>query len=585
MNPPPVPPARPPSRWVVFPPKPEESAAIARTLQLSKLTAQCLLNRGFDDPGAIQDFLNPRLSRLADPFLLRDLDKAVKRLLQAKTRGERVLVFGDYDVDGISSVAILLGALEHFGIECGHYLPHREEEGYGLSQAAVESALLKLPANILVAVDCGSSSTGVVQDLQGRGIDVIILDHHQPANPAPGPLCFVNPHRESSPEAPFRELCSAGLAFKLAHGLVKKGREAGLPEALACDVRQWLDFAALAIVADLVPLTGENRILVSAGLQRLNTSPRPGLKALIEAAGISRGIGAYEIGFQLGPRLNAAGRLESATQALRLLLTRDPREAAKLASALNEQNLLRQEIERDILAQALARVRRTFDPASDWVIVEGEDSWHIGVVGIVAARVLREFYRPAIILGGGPPWRGSGRSITGFDLGLALEECHDVLIRHGGHAMAAGMTLDPPRLAELRRRLNEVARSRLKEEDLRPVLRLDSEASLLDLDAREVESLARLGPFGQGHPQVQLFARRVRLEGPARWMGARKQHARLFITDGAAPVEAVCWNTTEEALPKEGAVFDLAFIPELNTFRGVSRVQLRLLDWRASQPG
>jgi len=573
-------PARPPSRWVLTPAAPEQASSLATRLGLPELTAQCLLNRGFKDADAIDCFLNPRLSRLSDPFQLRDLETAALRILAAKSRREKVLIFGDYDVDGISSVAILHGLLCHFGIECSYYLPNREAEGYGLTEKAVSAALARFPARLLIAVDCGSSATDLIEKLQSDGVEVMVLDHHPPPDPAPRPACFINPHHNTSEGSPFRELCSAGLVFKLAHGLVKAGRQAGCVEASNCDVRQWLDLAALATVADLVPLTGENRLLLTAGLNKLNDSPRPGMAALIAAAGIKRKIGVYEIGFQLGPRLNAAGRLESASQALRLLLSTDAKESASLAAELDDQNRQRQEIEREVLEQVLEKCRPSFDPAADWVIVEGHDSWHIGVVGIVAARVLREFHRPSIILGGGPPWRGSGRSIPGFDLGAALHDCHDLLVGHGGHAMAAGVTMEPAQIEAFRRRLNEVARSRLTPEDLRPVIRLDQETRLSELSPRQVESLAALGPFGQGHPQIQLMSRRVRLAREPLRMGADQQHAKLWITDGGEGVEAVCWNAAPESLPKMGAEFDLAFIPELNTFRGNTRLQLRVLDWR-----
>ena len=575
-------PARPTARWTLLAPEPEIAKEIAGALGLSPITAQCLLNRGLRQPGLIRAFLASRLAQLADPFDIPDLAKTAQRLLLAKAKNERVLIFGDYDVDGISSVALLTELFKHFGIRSEFYLPHREDEGYGLSEGAVESALAEFPSEILLAIDCGSSSADIIHRVQARGIDVIVIDHHQPGDPAPKPLCFVNPHREAPGQTAFRELCSVGLAFKLAHGLVKPAREANHPEAACCDVRQWLDFAALGIVADLVPLTGENRIMLSAGLKRLNGSTRPGIAALIEVAGINREIGVSEIGFQIAPRLNAAGRLDSATQALRLLLNHDPKEAADLAFSLNEQNQLRQDIERGILAKALNKIRPTFDPATDWVIVEGEADWHIGVIGIVASRIMREFHRPAIILGGGPPWRGSGRSIAGFDLGAALQDCHELLLRHGGHAMAAGVTLDPATLEAFRSRLNGLAKTRLKPEDLLPALRLDVEVRLSDLSNEQIEDFELLAPFGQGHPPVQLFARKLRLNRPIMRMGTEGRHAKLWVNDGTGEAQTVYWNADANPLPSLEEEFDLAFVPGLNTFRGATQIQLRLLNWRKS---
>jgi single-stranded-DNA-specific exonuclease len=307
------------------------------------------------------------------------------------------------------------------------------------------------------------------------------------------------------------------------------------------------------------------------------------LAALAARAGIKREIGVYEIAFQLAPRLNAAGRLENANAALKLLLTKDSGEAEVLAASLNEQNRSRQEIERKILGQALERLRAGFNPATDWVIVEGDDSWHIGVVGIVAARVMREFHRPAIIMGGSPPWRGSGRSIAGFDLGAGLRECDDLLLRHGGHAMAAGITMDPARLGDFRLRFNELAKCRLAPEDLLPSIRIDIETSLSELSTGLLDELDAIGPFGQGNPPIHHLVRQARAKFPATRMGGDQQHAKLALTEGSSRCDAVWWNAGSAPLPAPGELFDLVCVPELNTFRGETKIQLRVLDWRASE--
>jgi single-stranded-DNA-specific exonuclease len=377
----------------------------------------------------------------------------------------------------------------------------------------------------------------------------------------------------------FCELCSAGLAFKLAHAVVKRGRETGLAGAQEFDLRPLLDLVALGTIADLVPLTGENRILVTAGLQRLNTTQRPGLVALKRVAQSPAPVGVYEVGFQLGPRLNAAGRLETATAALNLLLARDPNVAEPLARELDARNRERQQIERSIAKEVIGAVRARFNADTDYVIVEGQLLWHIGVVGIVASRVLREFHRPTIIIGGdGEEWRGSGRSIEGFDLAAALRECDDLLLRHGGHAMAAGLSIHPKNLDALRSRLNELARRALSREQLQPLLLLDAEVSLRDLSVRQLEELRRLEPAGQGNPPVQLAVRNVSLQRPPQRIGRDQQHAKLWITDGRNVCEVVCWNCDREALPTGN--FDLAFVPQINDYNGSRSLQLKLLDWR-----
>jgi single-stranded-DNA-specific exonuclease len=417
-------------------------------------------------------------------------------------------------------------------------------------------------------------------------VDVLVLDHHQVSDPAPAAVALVNPQEQGRGDLPsganspaFTELCSVGLAFKLAHAVVKHGRTVGLPGAAEFDLRPYLDLVALGTIADLVPLTGENRILVSAGLERLNTTQRPGLIALKKVAGIESELGSHEVGFQLAPRLNAAGRLETAEEALQLLLACTMEEAVPLAQRLDARNRERQKIEKGIADEAIGAIRARFNPDSDHVIVEGQLMWHIGVVGIVASRVLQEFYRPTIIIGGdGDEWRGSGRSIEGFDLAAALRECDGLLVRHGGHAMAAGVTIRPEQIDSLRARLNDLARRSLKPEQFQPPLRIDAEVAASDMTIECLHELARLEQTGIGNPPVRLWLRNVTHARPLLRMGADKKHAKLWITDGRRTVEAVLWNVGDGPLPV--GRFDVAFTPQLNDFNGSSTVQLKVLDWR-----
>ena len=588
-------------RWSLAPPQPLLAGQLAAQLKLPPLLAQCLLNRGFSEPSAIENFLQPRLKNLADPFLLPNMAAAVERLFRAREQNEPLVIFGDYDVDGVTSTALLVEVLRSLGWKVDFYLPNRMDEGYGLSADGVENCLNKIPTTLLLAVDCGSTAVETVQKLHERGVDVIVLDHHQVSSPAPDAVALVNPQlcrtgtlpvsNQSPPQAEqkdgdgleacpaFTELCSVGLAFKLAHALVKRGREIGLAGAAEFDLRPLLDLVALGTIADLVPLTGENRILVSAGLQRLNATQRPGLVALKKVAQCPSQLGTYEVGFQLGPRLNAAGRLETAEESLQLLLARDLAGAMPLAQNLDSRNHERQKIERGIAEEVIGIVKSKFDPQTDFVIVEGQLLWHIGVVGIVASRVLQQFYRPTIILGGeGGEWRGSGRSIAGFDLAAALRECGDLLVRHGGHAMAAGLSLRPENIDALRQRLNELARRALKPEDLQPPLRLDAEVGLDEMTLESLGELACLKPTGQGNPPVQFCARGVSHQRPLQRMGADKQHVKMWVTDGAVTHEAVWWNGGGQSLPV--GKFDLAFAPQINEFNGRRTVQLKVLDWR-----
>jgi single-stranded-DNA-specific exonuclease len=595
-------------RWSLAPAQPLLALQLARRLGLSPLLVQCLLNRKLEEPERIGCYLEPRLRDLADPFLLPDISCAVDRLLQARERSEPVVIFGDYDVDGVTSTALLLLFLRNLGWQVEYYLPHRLAEGYGLTRESVERCLKKSPTRLLLAVDCGSTSVDCIHALRRQGVDVIILDHHQVSVPAPPALALVNPwfcrkapevqsketapgvspgapgigEADASPPPRFTELCSVGLAFKLAHALLKRGRETHLAGASEYDLRPLLDLVALGTIADLVPLTGENRILVSAGLKRLNQTERPGLVALKTIARSTGPLGTYEVGYQLAPRLNAAGRLETAEEALMLLLAANEQEARPLAAALDARNCERQKLERSIAEEAVKQVRDRFKPEEDFVIVEGHMLWHIGVVGIVASRVLRQFNRPTIIVGGeGAEWRGSGRSIAGFNLAAALAECADLLLRHGGHAMAAGLTVQRQNIDSLRVRLNEVARRGLKLEDFNPVLRLDAQVKLKDLSLECLSFLARLNPIGQGNPPVHFVATDVRHERALRRMGPEKQHVKMWVTDGATTYEAVWWGAGNDSLPV--GQYDLAFTPQLNEYNGNRSVQLKVLDWRPSQ--
>jgi single-stranded-DNA-specific exonuclease len=580
-------------RWMLAPPQPDLAAELARALNISPLLAQCLLNRGLVQAPVIAGFLEPRLRHLADPFLLPNMGVAVDRLFRACELHEPMVIFGDYDVDGVASTALLLQVLGTLGWRANYYLPHRMDEGYGLSQDAVENCLRKHPVSVLLAVDCGSTTVESIRWLRERGVDVIVLDHHQISSPAPPATALVNPFLsdtsaagsvdpldgKAQTHADFRELCSVGLAFKLAHAVVKRGRQTGLAGAEQFDLRPLLDLVALGTIADVVPLTGENRILVSAGLARLNATQRPGLVELKRIAQCPKTMGPHEVGFQLAPRLNAAGRLEHAEAALQLLLAPDTGTAARLARDLDAHNRQRQKIERGIVDEVLDTLRTRFRPEIDFVIVEGRTPWHIGVVGIVASRVLQQFYRPTIIVGGdGAVWRGSGRSIAGFDLAAALRECSDLLVRHGGHAMAAGLTVESAKLELLRQRLNELARQTLKAEDLETPLRLDAQVGLQEMNLDCLAGLGRLRPVGQGNPAVQFCCRQVTHRLPPRRLGPNQEHVKMWVTDGRLVQEAVWWCAATKPLPIER--FDLAFSPQLNQYNGRSAVQFKVLDWR-----
>jgi single-stranded-DNA-specific exonuclease len=565
--------------WEMHEPNPVAVEKLADHTDVTPLLACCLVNRKLADPEIAQDFLKPKLANLGPPEAIPNLGAAVSRLLMARKRNEQVVVFGDYDVDGVTSTTLLLDCLGSLGWNMAGYLPNRMDEGYGLTAEGVDNCLREHQPDILLATDCGSTSFEIVRSLQGRGIDVIVLDHHQVSEPPPPAYAIVNPQLAADDEPDYRELCSAGLAFKLVHGLLKAGRQAKLSGFDAFDIRRVLDLVALGTIADLVPLVRENRILAVNGLKQLNNTTRIGIAALVNAAGISGAIGGFEVGFQLAPRLNAAGRLKCATMAMDLLREKDPQVAEEMAGKLDLGNRERQKTERAITLQVTDLLQSSFNRENDFAIVQGDPDWHIGVVGIVASRVQKKFYRPTIILGGGPSgMRGSGRSVEGFDLAAALRECDRHLDRHGGHAMAAGLSIQPQNINAFRKQINEIARSQLSSCDLMPTLILDAQIPLSELNLQTVKSLDQLQPTGQGVSPVQVVVPQLELAAPIRWMGKEKQHAKLNVTDGKVSAEAVYWNAAGIDLP--GRRFDIAAQPTINSWRGRYSMQLKILDWR-----
>lgn len=567
-------------RWIIQPPGEPVVARLQRKLGVSNLLARCMFNRGLTTPEQASVFLHPRLRDLKDPMLLPNMEIMTNRLWEAREKQEKIVIFGDYDVDGVTSTALLLEVFERLGFAKPEiYLPHRLEEGYGLSQSAVISCVERFDPDVVLAVDCGSTSVETIAWLRNRGIDVLVLDHHQISDPPPEATAIVNPQLGIGDNPPFIELCSAGLAFKLAHALTKIGRHEDLEEAHKIDLRLLLDLVALGTVADLVPLSGENRILVAKGLECLKRTSRSGLVALKEISQVGENVGVFEVGFQLSPRLNAAGRLENARDALDLLLSGSFEDGLTLAQELDHQNRERQRIEKHMSDECVHKVKDEFRKDEHFAIVEGNLSWHVGVVGIVASRVMRTFYRPTIIIGSeGEEWRGSGRSIEGFDLAAALRECDDLLIRHGGHAMAAGLSIHPKNLDAFRDRLNGIARREMGDADLRPRLRLDAEIPLDEMNLDRLIELNRLQPSGQANPRVQLVATNLRHTRPPRRIGHDQQHAKLLVTNGSTTLEAIWWNCEDMELPK--GTFDIAFEPLINEFNGRKQVQLKLLDWR-----
>ena len=534
------------TRWIFVPPEDLNGAAISWSeICGADCIARLLLRRGLRSAEEIEGFLRPRLKGLSDPFLLPQMDRAVARILFAMDRKEKVVLFGDYDVDGVTSLALLGQLLRAYGGSVDLFLPLRMEEGYGLSHESVERCLQTHRPQVLIAVDCGTSSLLEIRELKQRGVDVIVLDHHEPKTDLPECAAIVNPKIGTRS---FDYLCTAGVVFKVCHALLKSRP---LP---AFNLKSQLDLVALGTVADIVPLRGENRTLVQRGALELAQTSRPGLRALMRVAAVRPPILTEDIGYRLGPRLNAAGRLDTAENSLRLLLTANPAEAENLAHALDVQNRQRQEVEKDMFVAAEEKIRQRCDLERDAAIVLAEGGWHAGVVGIVASRVARKYHRPTVIIaleesGTG---KGSGRSIEGLNLVDALKRCSHCLQKFGGHEMAAGLTIREEDVPGFAVEFNAAVRELLADEMLQPRLYLDHELRLSEIDLSLLRWHEMLQPFGNGNPQPLFFAREVTPVAPPRVIndkhlvlriGQRNAHRRAVFFDGAtSPLPPSPWD-------------------------------------------
>lgn len=522
------------TRWILREPDGEHLRKIKQQAQeLPPLLQRLLALRGIMAE-EVELFLNPRLSALVDPFALPGMEAAARRILQAVERRERVILYGDYDVDGVTSMAQLGLALRAYGIEPGMFLPHRVDEGYGLSRDGLARCLEKhgVP-QLLIALDCGTTSAAEVAWLKEQGVDTVIVDHHEPDSGLPDCVALVNPKLQPDLVAP---LCTAGLAFKLVHALLK------LQRLSEFDLRDHLDLAALGTVADMVPLRGENRIMVHKGLQKIASGQRAGLRALKAVAGVENHVDAHHIGFRLGPRLNASGRLDHAQASLDLMLSNDLAECEACAALLDALNRERQEVE--LRAQKEAHAMLMADPtlAQGPCIVLGSRGWHPGVVGIVASRLMRDYHRPTIIIaidenGVG---RGSGRSVPGISLVEAVNECRSLLLKGGGHTMAVGVSVEEKNLLELGVSMRRAIERQLKGSELLPTLELDAECTLADFNASFFDEYAQLEPFGTGNPEPVFLLRNVMPQLPGQIM--KEKHWKLVLRQQGVMMPAIWFS-------------------------------------------
>ncbi|HYH03204.1 MAG TPA: single-stranded-DNA-specific exonuclease RecJ [Bacillota bacterium] len=548
---------------------------LAKALGISALLAQLLLNRGISAPDSAERFLTPNLMQLHDPFLFTQMERAVERIRRAIEKQEYVLVYGDYDVDGITSISLMIRVLaKYLPGRLLYYIPKRLEEGYGLHLSSLEKALAK-GVNLIITVDCGISAVEEAGYLKERGIDLIITDHHEPQEVLPDAYAIINPKAPGS-GYPFAQLAGVGVAFKLLQGLAKI-----MPE-IETRIFDNLDLVAFGTVADIVPLLEENRILVKYGLERLNKTHNIGIQALIEVLGLKgREINCGHIGFILAPRINAAGRLGNPSIGVKLFLSSEAGQAQQLAKELDQENQHRQEIENMVLTEAQAQIAADPRVNDEHAIVLAGEGWHLGVIGIVASRLVELYHKPVILIGlEGEEGRGSGRSIAGFNLFEAIEKCGHYLIKYGGHEYAAGLSIERSQIAGFKEAFLQIAKESLTQDDLLPTLRVESMIELSGVTLDLVRELGKLAPCGPSNPTPVLGCKSLSLVG-TRSVGENGKHLKVKVKHENIIREGIGFNLgflyPELASTSE---VDLAFSLEENNWNGSSSVQLNLKDVR-----
>lgn len=544
---------------------------LAGAINVSPFLASLLVQRGVHDFDEAKDFFRPEMSFLHDPFLMKDMDKAVERLTTAMAEGEKILVYGDYDVDGTTSVTMFYGFLRTIYDQLDYYIPDRYTEGYGVSTQGIDWAA-ENGFSLIVCLDCGIKSVDKVEYANSLGVDFIICDHHRPGEVLPLAAAVLDPKRVDC-EYPYKELTGCGVGFKLLHAFCQQnGQDLAL-------LYPYLDLLVVSIASDIVPITGENRVLAYYGLRHLNTTPRAGLKALIKIAGIHNVLDIQNVVFGLGPRINAAGRIKHAKEAVRLLLCDDEDEADEFAQEINKHNTDRRKFDMSITDEALAMIQEDAWLSGAKSTVLFKEDWHKGVIGIVASRCIEHFHRPTIILTkSNGKAAGSARSVPGFDVYEAIEECADLLEQFGGHTFAAGMTLPVENIDAFRLRFDEIVSGRILPEQLTPMISVDQELDLEDISWKAYKVLKQMGPFGPGNMTPVFVSRGVSIAGKPTIM--KEKHIKFNVYQGNSPAFTVIAFGMAHIYPDlmDGKTFDICYSLDENTFRDKTTLQFMLKD-------
>jgi len=552
----------------------EEVNALAETIRVPKIIAKMLLRRSVRDFDSARRFFKPNLSNLYDPFLMKDMDRAVERLRRAVLSEEKILIYGDYDVDGITSVSLLYLMLKELGVDVAYYIPDRQSEGYGLSPLGIDTARGR-GTRLIVTVDCGITGHSEVELARSLGMEVVVCDHHEPGPTLPSAIALLDPKRADC-AYPFKELAGVGVTYKLCQGLLLR---MGIDLSI---LDNFLELVAIGTAADIVPLVDENRIFVKVGLEKLNESENTGLNALLEVAGVAgKEISTGHVVFIIAPRINAVGRMGDAERAVQLLTTKDPAEARQIAEILEQENRHRKNVDEETFRQALVMVQQTFDGQQTRSLVLHQRGWHPGVIGIVASRVVEKYYRPTVLIsienGIG---KGSARSIEGFDLHDALKGCEDLLIAYGGHKYAAGLSISETNIPAFKQRFEEIALNRLQDEQLVPKLIIDAEITLADIDAMFLKLLRYFAPFGPHNMRPVFVSKNLQVVGSPTLVGSNHLKFKVRQSDQVFDVIAFGMADLSYRVRAGENKLDLAYIIEENEWMGRKGIQLRAKDIR-----
>jgi len=561
------------SLWQLSEPNKELAQEVSSKFNISPFIAQILIHRGIKNP---DQFLNPRLKDLCDPMQIPNTEKAAKRILLAKEKNEKVVVYGDYDVDGVTGTAILIHTLRFLGIKADYYIPHRYGEGYSLSIEAIEK-LAADGANLILTVDCGISNVKEIKKAKELGLEVVVTDHHNIPEQLPEAFALVNP-KLISQEHPSRYLAGAGVAFKFAWALLKV---AGIKDVEF--LSSLLDLAGLGTFSDVVPLKDENRVLAINGLKQINARKRPGIKALLEASGVKGEVKVNNIYFALAPRINAAGRLEHASKSVELLLTDDYEQAQTLAQELNRINVKRRDIGSSMQEEAFAQIDDDYVAKNKLVILHGSD-WHPGVIGIVASRIVDRYSRPAVLIGVNEGvGRGSARSLKGVNMYELLSNCKDLFTDFGGHEGAAGFEIVPEKIPELKKRLQVAIDAMVSFDDLKNKVIIDLDLEPKDIDFSLVKALEALGPFGEGNPVPVFRSRGVKVQ-EMKTVGKQNKHLKIKFFKQDVVLDAIGFSMGSfEKKLTYSKNYDIVYNLESNEWNGFERIQLNLIDIKEAE--